>query len=414
MKNSSLFLAFLILFTALMITPATAQLVGADTVPGSSCTDFPNGATRMTADANNDRRQVILVCNGTTWEAERPSFVNQASCTNNAPVTFDAVTGGLRCGAADTVAPVWITPAGTIATTNVNLTISQAVAASDENGAPTYQKISGATWLSVSTAGTVSGKAPLAGGSYSIVIRASDAAGNTADRTFNVLVNSGSGPAGCTNPGDICPDLTIYVGQSPDDNTNYFTTQNSMPSLFQWNDGSASAFDAAITNCTNVESTCRTGKSNTEALMLADSAGTTPGIDPHKAARACYCLGEEHGNRPNTDVPSICIGDPEGTNTLNGFGYDDWYLPSIAELDVMFVNLVSPGDLDNPTYQDGVGGGNISSVARDGPASGTFTAGQYWSSSEYNGNHAWRLSFTEGFYFYNGKNNFLNVRCVRK
>lgn len=47
--------------------PAHAQLVGTDTAPGSSCAGFPDGATRMTADADLDGAQVVLVCDGTTW-----------------------------------------------------------------------------------------------------------------------------------------------------------------------------------------------------------------------------------------------------------------------------------------------------------------------------------------------------------
>lgn len=53
----------------LAASPAQAQLVGTDTVPGSSCAGFPDGATRMTADADLDGQEVILVCDGTNWQA---------------------------------------------------------------------------------------------------------------------------------------------------------------------------------------------------------------------------------------------------------------------------------------------------------------------------------------------------------
>ncbi|ABS65794.1 hypothetical protein Xaut_0538 [Xanthobacter versatilis] len=52
-----------------MASPARAQLVGTDTAPGSSCAGFPDGATRMTADADLDGKDVVLVCDGTTWNA---------------------------------------------------------------------------------------------------------------------------------------------------------------------------------------------------------------------------------------------------------------------------------------------------------------------------------------------------------
>lgn len=51
-------------------TPAMAQLVGADTAPGSSCAGMPTGATRMTADPDGDGTRVTLICDGTNWLQE--------------------------------------------------------------------------------------------------------------------------------------------------------------------------------------------------------------------------------------------------------------------------------------------------------------------------------------------------------
>jgi len=150
--------------------------------------------------------------------------------------------------------------------------------------------------------------------------------------------------------------------------------------------------------------------------MLADSATTTGGIDPHNAALACFCLGETHTNAPDGIVPSECTGDPQGTNALEGYGYDDWYLPSIAELDVMYVNLVSPGDLDNPTYLDGAGGGGGSDAPNDGPLAGSFGTGFYWSSSERDDSDGFEFRFSEGRHPNSNvdKDSQFNVRCVRK
>ena len=50
-------------------TPARAQLVGADTLPGDSCAGYAQGVSRMVADADADGAQVILICDGTTWNA---------------------------------------------------------------------------------------------------------------------------------------------------------------------------------------------------------------------------------------------------------------------------------------------------------------------------------------------------------
>jgi len=420
MKNSrqppsksyfTLMLAAACLFGA---APAAA-LTGSDTAPGDACTAGEEKQARLVADADGDERGVVLVCDGSNWVAELPTFTG--ACSDDVPIVYDADTGGLACGVPDTIDPIWVTPAGTIATTDVNLAISEVVAASDERGTPTYQKVSGASWLSVATNGTISGKAPAAGGTYSVAVRATDGAGNTADRSFDIVVNSGAGPSGCENPGDICADYMIYVGKSPDGDVDYFTTQANLAGSYAFNDQTTNWLDSTIGNCSNVESACRTGESNTNALMLADSATTTGGIDPHNAALACYCLGEAHENAPDGLVPSECSGDPVGTNGENGYGYDDWYLPSIAELDVMYLNLVSPGDADNPTFQDGVGSGEgASDAANDGPAAGSFGTGILWSSSEMNAVNGWPISFHNGQYYIinTNKRYRYGARCVRK
>jgi hypothetical protein len=413
---------FILAITILVFSvfPAYAQ----NGLPGQPCT--VNGAYGLTGGTSNSGVGNIVTCNGTTWVkvlsfdtdgVVQPQFTNTGSCSDGQVLTFNAASGGMTCGVTDTIDPIWITAAGTIATTNVNLAISQVVAASDESGSPTYNKVSGAGWLNVATNGTVTGGAPASGGTYSIIVRATDGSGNTADRTFDVVVNAGGGPAGCVNPGDICPDFTIYAGETPDGDVDYFTTQASLPGTYAFNDGTGNNLDTVITNCANVESTCRTGQSNTNAMMLADSATTTGGVDPHNAALACFCLGETHTNAPNGVVPSECTGDPQGTNALEGYGHDDWYLPSIAELDVMYVNLVSPGDTDNPTYQDGPQGGNLENPANDGPAAGSFGISTYWSSSEENTGRGWFMSFNNGSTltgFSNTKGSGQDVRCVRK
>ena len=419
MKRNNKPLLLALSFLALISSPAFAQ----EAAPGASCTAGEDGRYSLTGGPELSGIGHLITCDGTNWikvfsfdttGVIQPQFTNTGSCSDGQVLTYNAATGGMTCGVTDTTDPIWITPAGTIATTDVNLAILEVVAASDESGTPSYSKVSGAGWLNVATDGTISGSAPASGGTYSVVVRATDGSGNTADRTFDVVVNTGAGPVGCENPGDICADFTIYAGQSPDGNVNMFTTQANLPGSYAFNDDTSNWLDTVITNCENVESTCRTGESNTDAMMLADSATTTGGIDPHHAALACYCLGETHTNAPDGTVPSECTGDPQGTNALEGYGYDDWYLPSIAELDVMYVNLVSPGDTDNPTYQDGVGGGNGVNAPNDGPAAGSFGTGLYWSSSERSYGNAWRLNFNDGNHNGFNKANNGSVRCVRR
>lgn len=64
-------------------TPARAQLAGTDSAPGSSCAGFPNGAARLTADADQDGRSVKLICDGTTWQ---PAGFRNCTTVGDVPV----------------------------------------------------------------------------------------------------------------------------------------------------------------------------------------------------------------------------------------------------------------------------------------------------------------------------------------
>lgn len=407
-------LSLLTLAVFLVSLPALAQLTGSDIAPGDACTPAQVNRVVVTADADGDGRGVVLICNGASWLVEQPTFSN--SCIDGDSVTYNAATGGLSCGIADTIDPIWITPSGIITTTDVNMAILEVVSASDERGSPTFQKILGAGWINVATNGTVSGDAPAVGGTYSVTIRATDGSGNTADRTFDVVVNPPGGPAGCTNPGDVCPDGTIFAGVSPDGDVDFFATQQDLPGEdWTFNDGGSSWINTALPDCTyqGTESTCRTGESNTNILATLDSDGAG-GTQIHRAALACFCLGETHTNAPNATVPSECAGDPVGTNSIDGHGFDDWYLPAPAELDVMFVNLINPSDPDNPTWQDGADGGSLDTNCCTGPQAGTFGGWFFATSAEQSSSAFWSIINSRGEYTPQSKNmNFLRIRCAR-
>jgi hypothetical protein len=71
-------------------------------------------------------------------------------------------------------------------------------------------------------------------------------------------------------------------------------------------------------------------------------------------------------------------------------GYDDWYLPSIEELELMY-NTIGQGT-------DNAGG---------------FGDNRYWSSSEYDNNSAWNVYFFDGGTHYDGKSRPWLVRIIR-
>jgi hypothetical protein len=67
-------------------------------------------------------------------------------------------------------------------------------------------------------------------------------------------------------------------------------------------------------------------------------------------------------------------------------GYSDWYLPSIDELNKLYINRV---------------------------AIGGFANSNYWSSSERNSTSAWVQSFSNGILYSGEKVYSYNVRAVR-
>ena len=84
-----------------------------------------------------------------------------------------------------------------MATINTGDALSTTVTATDDSGSVSYSKQSGAGWISVnSSTGELTGSTGTAN-TYSITVRAEDAAGNFVDRTFDVVVESVA--AGCNN-----------------------------------------------------------------------------------------------------------------------------------------------------------------------------------------------------------------------
>lgn len=63
------FAAITVISLLALSVPARAQLVGTDTLPGDSCAGYAQGASRMVADADQDGKQITLICDGATWNA---------------------------------------------------------------------------------------------------------------------------------------------------------------------------------------------------------------------------------------------------------------------------------------------------------------------------------------------------------
>ncbi|GHU24271.1 hypothetical protein FACS1894172_10490 [Spirochaetia bacterium] len=131
-----------------------------------------------------------------------------------------------------------------------------------------------------------------------------------------------------------------------------------IPGLFVW----------ATTN-TNIATDVATGKgqANTAAILAVESSAP--------AAAACVDYG-------------------------NGTAYDDWFLPSKNELDAMRSSGIA-----------GIVGETVANEITN-PLN-NFSLGNYWSSSEYNNDHAWFQRFSDDNQGNNFKANTYGVRAVR-
>lgn len=108
-------------------------------------------------------------------------------------------------------------------------------------------------------------------------------------------------------------------------------------------------------------------------------------------------------------------------------GFSDWYMPAKNELEVVYFNL-KPTTAGNNTssginanavparasnYTDG-NPAQTSAAAFQTGNSESFASANYWSSTEYSANYAYRQGFSVGGQTYNGKNYFSRARAVRR
>lgn len=216
-----------------------------------------------------------------------------------------------------------------------------------------------------------------------------------------------------SKPGALCYETDlIYVGLSPDDGTPIFTTRCDAGQYYDkkmkqcigqrayipWNNGQTffeddKAFernhgdpiDIPSTNCDWEKSpsskACISGVKNTTTLAFSDSHSYR-GMQPHRAAQYCFSMSRA--------VYSDTVSD------------NDWYLPSIAELNMLYKIK------DTPHLKN------------------SFDSNDYWSSSQSDQYDAWTMLFTDDIKKQkfkephipdgngNGKENPLSVRCFYK
>lgn len=166
------------------------------------------------------------------------------------------------------------------------------------------------------------------------------------------------GCSGVSTIGSACPDGTIFAGLAPIGNVKIYTTTADLGS-YQWNNGNNTGYVSVGADAESYEN----GLANQNTIIATDSDSGVLGKQDHLAAQACADL------------------------TSNG--HDDWYLPSLDELNVLYINRAAVGGFNTD--------GNY-----------------YWSSTEHNNNTVRSQRFSDGVQNFSNKNNTFLVRCVRR
>lgn len=248
----------------------------------------------------------------------------------------------------------------------------------------------------------------------------------TATTMGDVVATTQPTPGPCpasSTPGDTCTDGTIFVGLAlaggPGAGQRLYTLPQDQSASIQIQDVSG---DPPSANCANDSTTCWTGESNTfEMATIPFTASNQPA--DHPAAELCYCLGEgEEGSESGDGIPPECPLSGNG----DGLGHDDWYLPALSELDLLYSNLISPDDTDNPVALQGDkqdfglgeinGQGGNDGGSRNGPHASSFASANYWSSSDTNGNFPtmmWFVDLTDGDQNVGIGTSNMRLRCMR-
>ncbi len=149
-------------------------------------------------------------------------------------------------------------------------------------------------------------------------------------------------PQGCSNVSDVCDDGTIYAGLSPDGSVAMFAAASTTEVEKFWNNGLTNWTTAGTTNSND-------GDGNTNTLAITDSDGVTAGFQTHEAAQYCY--------------------------DLVAHGAEDWYLPALNELTLLYnsgdpiTDFFDPAD-DYWTSTEG-GSNDQAVILRDNGSTGT-------------------------------------------
>ena len=335
--------------------------------------------------------------NGTTWQTINPG---------NSGAVLQLVSGiPTWVSNADTTAPVITVLPGTD-TVEQGSTWTDAGATSDGDETVT---VSGT--LDTSIAGT-----------YTITYTATDAAGNTGTATRTVTVVDTTAPVITVNPGtDTVEQGSAWTdaGATADTGETVTVSGTVDTSIAGTYTITYTATDAAG----NTGTATRTVTVNLPSLSIGDlhqggyifyldgNGGGLIAASTYESPTEWGCQGTEITGADGTAIGTgaqntidIVAGCSTSTWTspiaadicanLSLNGYSDWFLPSMDELNLMYLNIGSGNAL---------GLGNI----------GSFVGGYHWSSTEISYNNAWFQDFNNGNQVNAGKDGIARVRAVR-
>lgn len=227
----------------------------------------------------------------------------------------------------------------------------------------------------------------------------------TASDQWDVTTGTDLCSAPSPAPGTTCADGTLFAGFHPVTGVKFYAMQVDAANTMSWNkyQGTATADTinlpgspgGPMDNCPaiNDSGTYTTGVRSRDPVhphpLSADpnKAVVTAGCHEGKAMSE-YLAGVTNASSPY-EAATYCANLAPGNDAARALGYDDWYLPSINELSVMFVNL---GPQPNNNFQNAY----------------------YWSSSESNTTSAWGQYFSTGSQSGNSKYGLRRVRCIRQ
>ncbi len=190
------------------------------------------------------------------------------------------------------------------------------------------------------------------------------------------LTTSAADPcAGSPSPGAVCADGTVYAGLSPDGNVAMYTTRCVAGQTWSagsctgaqvtksWADGATNYTNTTLIDCGSPGACGNSGELDTLVIINNDSNGVTAGTQAHEAAQ--YCAD------------------------LSIHGQTDWYLPAVAEAEILAVNQTQIGN---------------------------FSTNRIWTSSETSTANAWGVRFSDNSALTSAKSTSTAhyVRCVRR